>query len=658
MSEPASQRVVPPDDDILTCLEGETLNSSAFEGTSYRLTKRIGAGGMSIAFLAVRRSPSGSAPVVVKVMRPFVMRQSARTGNLIVLKETVALGRLNEKVPPTPFVVRLIETGSSWVSFKNAPLELPWLALEYVHGGSEGTTLHERVHYSVQRTGYAFDPIRTKHAVECLAIGLDAIHDVGVVHRDLTPANVLCCGFGRDEIFKIADFGIARPAGTGGFTFGGVPVGTPGYAAPEQVEMNNDLVGNQSDVFSLAAVTYRMLTGEDYFPSSSPIDAVLAARADERRSITESRNLAPELLERPNACLAIDEVLARATSTDPRVRPPSGAAFAAMLAPALRGDSAVSMRTTARRLKSIAEGVSSTLFAGYDFIVRNQPGSDHVVRSVAWDGDGRCLAASNYGLAFWNGTNWESAPAQELPVKDGVRFVRRVGAGRWLVGGDQATICEYSTSGIGSVLKGPDPKVSFTHASGEMDDLAVLVGERSGEPPLLYAIAGGHWLKPAQLTKAESVNALARIGPEEWLVVGRAKDGYGFAVRYRPTMWSVEKLSLPRVRAFLGCAGVRETGSGVVVGATGRTARTTDEEPWVSVVPGEPDLSAVALDVGGRAWATSPGQLWLQAGAPGSEWRPVWREDWHVPFVSVYADLGIVIAMTVDGAIVEGRDDA
>jgi hypothetical protein len=102
---------------------------------------------------------------------------------------------------------------------------------------------------------------------------------------------------------------------------------------------------------------------------------------------------------------------------------------------------------------------------------------------------------------------------------------------------------------------------------------------------------------------------------------------------------------------------VIETGAGIVVGAAGSTARITDEEPWVSVVPGEPDLSAVALDVGGQAWAASPGQLWLQPAAPGAEWRAVWREDWRVPFVSVHADLGVVIAMTVDGAIIEGRED-
>ncbi len=642
---------------MLSCFEGETLESTAFRGTSLTLTRRLGAGGMSIAFLAVRRTAQGAAPVVVKVMRPFVMRQSARTGNLIVLKEAVALGRLNETVPPTPFVVRLIETGSTWVKFRGAPLELPWLVLEYVGGGAEGTTLHERVHYSVVRTGYAFDPLRARHAVECLAIGLDAIHAEGVVHRDLTPANVLCCGFGRDEIFKIADFGIARPAGVSSHTFGVVPLGTPGYAAPEQVEMATELVGNQSDIFSLAAVTFRMLTGEDYFPSDTPLEAVLAARSEQRRSITESKNLAPELAERPSACLSIDELLARATSHDPRLRPPTGSAFVAMLAPALRGDSAVSQRTTARRLKSISTDEPQTLFKGYQFIVRCEPGADRVVRSVAWDGDGRCLVASGDGLEFWNGTGWERAANEALPLRDGVRFVQRVGAGRWLVGGDQATICEYSARGIGSVLKGPDPRASFTHASGDMNDLAVLVAERAGEPPLLYAIAGGHWLKPAQLSRADSVNALARIGPEEWLVVGRAKDGLGFAVRYRPTLWEIHKERLPKVRAYLDASGVVETGVGVVVGASGSTARVVDDEPWVSIVPGSPDLSAVALDAGGRAFAASPGQLWLQMAAPGAEWRSVWRESWRVPFVSVHADLGVVRAMTVDGAIVEGRQE-
>ena len=53
---------------------------------------------------------------------------------------------------------------------------------------------------------------------------------MGVVHRDLSPRNVLCCGFGEAEIFKIADFGLARAAGMA-TTFGNPVLGTPGYSA-------------------------------------------------------------------------------------------------------------------------------------------------------------------------------------------------------------------------------------------------------------------------------------------------------------------------------------------------------------------------------------------------------------------------------------------
>jgi eukaryotic-like serine/threonine-protein kinase len=89
-------------------------------------------------------------------------------------------------------------------------------------------SLWDRIRYSVHATGYAFDPERAAHAIDCLALGLDAMHEIGVINRDIKPASVLWCGFGEDEIFKLADFGLARPAETHA-TFGGTCVGTPGF---------------------------------------------------------------------------------------------------------------------------------------------------------------------------------------------------------------------------------------------------------------------------------------------------------------------------------------------------------------------------------------------------------------------------------------------
>ena len=111
---------------------------------TYRLERQIGEGGMGSAYLALRQAPDGLSPVVVKLVRPAFGPNSDRAAALVVQKESVALGRLNERIPPCPFVVRLVDTGAFPMHGPQfAPT--PWLAVEYVHGGVEGTTLAERI---------------------------------------------------------------------------------------------------------------------------------------------------------------------------------------------------------------------------------------------------------------------------------------------------------------------------------------------------------------------------------------------------------------------------------------------------------------------------------------------------------------------------------
>src|SRR5262249_31735020 len=76
------------------------------------------------------------------------------------------------------------------------------------------------------------------------------------------------------------------------------------------------------------------------------------------------------------------------------------------------------------------------------------PGAGLAIRGVAWDGDGRAMAATNRGLAFWNGASWVEVSPDKLPDPTGIRFVQRVGAGRWVVGGDSATFATYTTEGV------------------------------------------------------------------------------------------------------------------------------------------------------------------------------------------------------------------
>src|SRR6185369_14001515 len=164
---------------IPTSLSGAVIRSEVQPDVTYRLERQIGEGGMGTAFLALRQAPDGVAPVVIKMVRssfgPGSGGPADAAAGMVVLKEAVALGRLNERVPPTPFVVRLVDTGSTELHGPNQP-PVPWLAVEYVHGGIEGTTLENRVAYSIERTGFAFEAGRAAHLVRCLAAGMLAIH--------------------------------------------------------------------------------------------------------------------------------------------------------------------------------------------------------------------------------------------------------------------------------------------------------------------------------------------------------------------------------------------------------------------------------------------------------------------------------------------------
>ncbi|MBI3200640.1 MAG: serine/threonine protein kinase [Myxococcales bacterium] len=649
---------IPEQDESLSSLGQLEIPSLREPGVSFRLGVLLGSGAMGIAYFGMRHAADGKSPVVIKLLKPGYVLQAGDTAKLVVQKEATALSRLNNRVPPTPFVVRMIDTGVLPVVFSGRRLELPWLALEYVHGGVEGTTLTERVAYSVDKTGHAFDPQRAALAVECIAKGVEAVHDVGVIHRDLTPNNVLCCGFGDSEIFKITDFGLARPLGMNA-TFGGIVVGTVGYAPPEQAALDDRRIGTWSDVFTFAVDLYFMLTGRGYFPTRNAMDSLALIRSPERTSILESAMLSPELREQPAACAGIDLALKLATASRPEDRPKTAPMFASMVLPWLKAGPR-SKPVTSRRIESVAPMAAPEPAVGstWRWTVRHLPGDDQVVRSVAWDGDGRCLCATNQGLRFWNGTGWLAAPMDELPNERGIRFVQRASAGSWLVGGDQATLATYSADGVSEVVRGPSRDVSFSHASGEFSDLAVVVGESEGRPPVLYALSSHRWLKPLSLPDVARVSDIARIGDDRWLIVGRRQDGAGFAALYQPLLWEVRMLDIPRVRALLSCAGRSDRRVGVATGSEGLVICVDDsgESHWF--LKGKPDLPAAAVDVAGRIWASGAGGIFLRD--TGSDrFEPVWEDPtWVTPIVSLFADLGFVIAMSADGGILEGTRTA
>jgi eukaryotic-like serine/threonine-protein kinase len=632
---------------------GRVIQSDFQRGVSYRLERQIGEGGMGAAYLALRQASDGLSPVVVKLVRPAFGPNSDRAAALVVQKESVALGRLNERVPPCPFVVRLVDTGAAHMHGpQHAPT--PWLAVEYVHGGVEGTTLMERVSYHIEKTGEGFDGPRTAHLVRCLASGLTAIHGVGVVHRDLTPGNILCCGFGEAEIFKISDFGIARPSGLSS-TFGGVPVGTIGYAAPEQCMPDLGSSGVTTDLFSFACCVYLVLTGDEYFPAETPVQAMVMMRDKKRKSVLEGRALSPELRKRAEACRAIDSILARATALAPDQRHQDAQELANALIPWL-SETREPPKPNRRLVSSLLNLAAPGDVSSWTWTVRHPPGGDRVILSAAWDVDGHCFAFTSRGPEFWNGQDWVPAQdvARDLPA--GMAFARRFEAGGWLVGGEAGTLAVYTTEGVREVVRCPDPQVTFSHASGRFDDLLAAVGQKPGEPPKLWAMAARRWLKPLPLDGASYVAALLRLDSERWVICGRLQHGTGFCSVYTPMQWETTVLLTPRTRAFVSGASEQERGLALVVGSDGVALRIEGQEAVSSVADGTPGLTAAAMDVLDREWVCSLGRLWVRDPARDLSWRPVWHDpNWQAPFVSMIADAGMVVAMTADGAILEGR---
>jgi len=631
-------------------LRGRIIESDVQPGVRYQLERHVGEGGMGMAYLAWREAPDGVQPVVVKVVTPGAYGDQV-SPELVAQKEAVALGRLNECVPTCPFVVRFVDTGSTTI-FGRKPT--PWIAIEYVHGGVEGTTLDDRLMYSVGKTGFAFDSGRAAHALRCLAAGLSAIHGVGVIHRDLTPGNVLCCGFGEAEIFKISDFGLARPTGLGR-TFAGLGLGTPGFAAPEQVVQGEKALGFATDVFALASILFTMLTNDPLFEGDSPLMVYELTRGRDRRSILASANLSPELRDRPDACRAIDAAIARATALEPELRPATADEFAATVLPWL-GDQIGPPRSSRRLMKSMLSLAAPADVAGFDWKIRHRPREDMIIQSAAWDTDGHCFAFTPRGPFFWSGEAWLGAKSALRDLPRGMTFTRRYEAGGWLVGGSGGTLAVCTTAGVRDLVLYPDSSLEFLDANGRFDDLITAVGRRPGQPPLLLAMSSRRWMKPLVLDGVQNVSGLLRLDDARWVVCGRLLDGNGFAAIYSPMQWELQPLNVPKTRAFVGGSSNLERELALVVGSNGVALRIEREECAVAVVQGAPDLSASAVDVLDREWAASLSTLWTRDSRSGQAFAPAWKDvAFQAPFINLIADAGLILAMSADGGIVEGH---
>ncbi|HEX5100240.1 MAG TPA: hypothetical protein VFV94_12100, partial [Polyangiaceae bacterium] len=200
-----------------------------------------------------------------------------------------------------------------------------------------------------------------------------------------------------------------------------------------------------------------------------------------------------------------------------------------------------------------------------------------------------------------------------------------------------------------------DAGLTLNDACGELSDLAVAIAGKPGSPPLLAAISGERWLKPLPVPSAASLTDLCRIDDTRWLVVGRSVDAHALAGIYSPLRFELELMPELATRAFVSCSSRVERELGVAVGSQGAVLRVEKGNRQLGQLPEAIDLASVNVDVLGAAWAGGAGCLWLGGGADGA-WSKAWSSaDWHAPFVSIFAEPGLVVAAAADGAVLEGR---
>ena len=204
---------------------------------SFRLGVLIGRGGMGEVYEAYGTSDQREA--AVKLLHPGTLADPTSVARFI--REAQTASKLD-----TPYVVRVLEVGTT-------AGEIPFLAMERLRGFDLAHQL---------RRQRRLQPGQAAIVVEHVALGLEAARLAGIVHRDLKPHNVFLAEQNKDRTWKILDFGVSKSGGSGTLTKGHV-VGTPAYMAPEQAR--GEEVDHRADVYSLAAILYRSVTGHPAF---------------------------------------------------------------------------------------------------------------------------------------------------------------------------------------------------------------------------------------------------------------------------------------------------------------------------------------------------------------------------------------------------------
>src|SRR5262249_21887830 len=209
----------------------------------FEIVSLLGSGGMGVVYKAHDRALEEH--VALKILRPEFGRTKETSRRF---RDEIKLAR---KVSDR-YVCRIHEYGED--------LGLRYICMEFV----DGTNLKELIH----REGGLGQSEAYEAAIQ-IAMGLEAIHDAGIIHRDLKTPNIM-----RDSrsAIRLMDFGIAKEMGSSSLTMAGQVMGTPEYMSPEQA-LGHPL-DFRTDIYSLGIVVYEMFARQVPFRGDTPLATV------------------------------------------------------------------------------------------------------------------------------------------------------------------------------------------------------------------------------------------------------------------------------------------------------------------------------------------------------------------------------------------------
>src|SRR5512143_883054 len=234
----------------------------------YEVQHEIGAGGMATVYLA--RDIRHDRPVALKLLNPEL-------GAVLGVERFLAEIRVTANLQH-PNLLPLFDSGEAE--------GLLYYVMPYVDGESLRARLDREKQLPVD------EAIRIAIAI---ANALDYAHSHGVIHRDLKPENILM----QSGQPVIADFGIAlavSKAGGNRITQTGLSLGTPAYMSPEQAT-GDRVIDARSDIYSLGAMTYEMLTGEPPHTGNTSQAVIARMLTEKPRPIRTTRAAVPEYVE-------------------------------------------------------------------------------------------------------------------------------------------------------------------------------------------------------------------------------------------------------------------------------------------------------------------------------------------------------------------------